>query len=160
MPLMVRIPGVAQDGRGGGRVVDAYAQAVDVMPTVLELCGVPDPGTPHGRSLLPLLRGERAAPRAVSVSTIALAGSARPAAAAPARATTLIQRPGWALLYGVDAEPQLFDTAADPVQEHNVLGEHRQEARELHAAFAEFLRDVGAPATVREPVESDARLRR
>jgi len=42
----------------------------------------------------------------------------------------------------------------------HVLDEHRQEARELHAAFADFLRDVGAPATVREPVESDPRFRR
>ena len=55
IPLIVRYPAVAAAGATPRELV----QTLDLAPTVLELAGAAD-GTPrHGRSLTPLLRGER-----------------------------------------------------------------------------------------------------
>jgi len=45
-PLLIAGPGVK-----GGRQVDAFAYVWDVMPTVLELAGIPHPGKYQGRKL-------------------------------------------------------------------------------------------------------------
>jgi arylsulfatase A-like enzyme len=70
VPLLLRLPagtgGPAPTGAGAaapGRVVDALVEAVDVLPTLLECAGVPVPPSVQGRSLLPLLRGDRAGAR-------------------------------------------------------------------------------------------------
>jgi arylsulfatase A-like enzyme len=63
IPLLVRWPGVAP------RSVDALTTSVDVFATLAELFGVSVRQRTHGRSLLPLLRGE-----ARSVRDWALAG--------------------------------------------------------------------------------------
>ena len=52
-PLVMRLPGGAQGD------IDALVQNIDYAPTFLELAGVPVPDGIQGRSLLPLLRGER-----------------------------------------------------------------------------------------------------
>ncbi|MFJ2133382.1 MFS transporter [Streptomyces sp. NPDC087845] len=51
-PLIISAPGLGE----GGRECDAMVEMVDVLPTVLDLAGVPAPHRHFGRSLLPLLR--------------------------------------------------------------------------------------------------------
>jgi len=61
IPLMVHVPG----GPEGTRCA-ALTQNIDLFPTVLEWCGIPESACRHplhGKSLLPLLRGERDALR-------------------------------------------------------------------------------------------------
>lgn len=53
--LMMRGPG----GFQGGAVSDAMVSHVDIFPTLCEVLDLPKPGWLEGRSLLPLLRGER-----------------------------------------------------------------------------------------------------
>ena len=55
-PFMMRWKGHFR----GGLVIDELVQNIDVMPTVLELCGVERPKGTHldGRSLVPLLEGQ------------------------------------------------------------------------------------------------------
>ena len=45
---------------GQGQVSDALVSQIDLFPTICELTGVPKPGWLQGRSLVPLLTGERA----------------------------------------------------------------------------------------------------
>ncbi|MER3406700.1 MAG: sulfatase, partial [Chloroflexota bacterium] len=52
--LIARGPG----GFAGGKSVDAMVSNADIMPALLELCGVPVPPGVQGTSLLPLVRGE------------------------------------------------------------------------------------------------------
>jgi N-acetylglucosamine-6-sulfatase len=55
IPLIVRYPGVATAGGMPRELV----QTIDLAPTVLELAGVTDETPRHGRSLVPLMRGDR-----------------------------------------------------------------------------------------------------
>jgi choline-sulfatase len=52
--VLLRAPGLTRSGTSS----DALVELIDLVPTLLELCGVALPGNLHGRSLLPLLRGE------------------------------------------------------------------------------------------------------
>jgi arylsulfatase A-like enzyme len=54
VPLIMRFPGRLP----AGKAVDAVAQQIDIMPTILDLLGMPIPDRVEGRSLLPLVRGE------------------------------------------------------------------------------------------------------
>jgi arylsulfatase A-like enzyme len=54
IPLLLRLPGGVQAGS-----VSQVVEGIDVMPTLLELTGIPVPSRIQGRSLLPLRRGER-----------------------------------------------------------------------------------------------------
>jgi arylsulfatase A-like enzyme len=55
MPLIVRWPGVV----AAGARIGAMALNVDFAPTLIEVAGVLAPADLHGRSLVPLFRGER-----------------------------------------------------------------------------------------------------
>lgn len=55
IPLLVAGPGVASRAAGGA--VDEFTENVDLMPTILDLCGVAVPPQCQGRSLRPFLDG-------------------------------------------------------------------------------------------------------
>jgi arylsulfatase A-like enzyme len=55
IPLLVRWPGVAQPGS----TTEALALNLDLPETFLEIAGLPVPPSLQGRSLVPLLRGQR-----------------------------------------------------------------------------------------------------
>jgi len=57
VPLLIRAP--ERFGLRKGSVVDEPVCLEDIMPTLLEMAGVDVPQTVQGRSLLPLMRGER-----------------------------------------------------------------------------------------------------
>ena len=59
IPMLVRAP--QRFGIRPGTVVLEPVGLEDIMPTCLELAGAPIPGSVEGRSLLPLLRGEKTA---------------------------------------------------------------------------------------------------
>ncbi|MGH2352602.1 MAG: sulfatase [Chloroflexota bacterium] len=157
VPLIARVPGLP-----GGQRLAAYAQAADLMPTILDLAGVADPGTTHGHSLLPLLRGAQRAVRDVCVSTTSLAQRVDPGTpvsnAIPGGLRSMIQVPGWAMLYGPNADPQLFDTAADPGQTTNLWPSRHDKARDLWEAYVDWLRSVHTPEPILAPIAADLRF--
>ena len=57
IPLILRDPRL-EAGAGRGQVIDAFTEAVDVAPTVLDWLGLEVPPAYDGRSLLPFLEGE------------------------------------------------------------------------------------------------------
>ena len=60
VPLMIRLPGLVRPGR-----YDALVESVDVLPTLFELAGLPEPEDCQGRSLVSLCSesGGTSAPR-------------------------------------------------------------------------------------------------
>ncbi len=57
IPLIVRDPDCQADG-ARGRIVDAFTESVDVMPTILGWLGLDTPPQCDGLSLVPFCRGE------------------------------------------------------------------------------------------------------
>lgn len=139
IPLIVRWP---QQRRSRGQVVrQQVASLVDLAPTLLDLAGAAAPEHMHGRSLGPLLRGERAA--LADDSAIIETDGEGTAIRTPTHLYALpAGRPGRRL----GAKPHLFfDLTRDPYQLRNLAGsgEQRADARDLdrrlrrwHAATA------------------------
>ncbi len=140
VPLLVRAP----DGpRGGSHPF--LAQAVDVMPTILDMAGVPAPASVKGVSLLPALRDESMPERPVAITTRALMAPT----ANTARQTASITDGVWTLHYRGNEQPwELYNVRDDPGQERNLAGTARAAAERLHAAHVELMRFAG----VREEV--------
>lgn len=127
VPLLVRWPAAS---RLAGQVVRTQvASLADLAPTLLDLAGAGVPGHLHGRSLAPVLRGERAmlADDAAFVETDGEGAAIR-------TPTHLYALPGKRGERTLGPEPYLFfDLARDPYQLRNLAGSGEQEelAREL-----------------------------
>jgi arylsulfatase A-like enzyme/cytochrome c-type biogenesis protein CcmH/NrfG len=133
----MRVPLIISSGPGGlppGAVVASRVRLIDIMPTILDLLGMPAPKGIQGVSLLPYIRG-------------------RAKADLPAYLETYFPREnyGWSELRGyIDGpwkfilapRPELYDLAADPGEKNNVILEHEavraEESRKLEALVREF----------------------
>jgi len=168
IPFIIRLP-----DEGGGRRCDALVQPADIMPTILELTGVKDPGTMHGKSLVPLINEEKESLRNCAVSSWSIIFG--PRTWRPATITTK----EWAFIYGgkvglegsgagtesqpitvsvvdglvrriteaaeVRKENELYHLPSDPSQEKNVLAKNMDVAKRLHMEYVNFLKSVNTP---------------
>jgi arylsulfatase A len=142
VPLFVRWPGRVRAG-----TVKEIAAHVDVLPTLLEACGIaaPEGLAIDGKSLVPLLEGRREGwpermlfvHREPPERPLAGDGSVR-----TSRHRLVVQ--------GKAAE--LYDMIADPGQQRNVAAEQPEEAARLRAAYEEWLRDVARRPPERPPI--------
>jgi arylsulfatase A-like enzyme len=131
--FMARVPGGVQGAR-----LDFLAQPVDIMPTILDLAGVPIPGVVHGQSLKPLFFGGALPQRPITVTSPGLTDDAS------SPVCSSITDGAWTLHYrGPNYPAELYDLEQDEAQEHNLHGERTEEAQRLHRAYLELLRRVG-----------------
>lgn len=120
VPLLVSYPGHVP----AGRHCDAFIEAVDIVPTVLDWCGVQVPTAMQGRSFRGEAEGRQArAPR--SDAYISLRTPFGPAYRALRSRDFLYvnSRAGHAARYC--GPERLFDLSRDPHQLHNVIENHR-----------------------------------
>lgn len=54
VPLMIKIPSQK------GTVIDGLVEMIDVMPTLLQILGLSQPKQTQGKSLIPLIKGDKA----------------------------------------------------------------------------------------------------
>jgi choline-sulfatase len=146
--LLMRWPGVIAPERSS----EALVELLDVFPTILEVCGREISARVHGKSLLPLLRGETTAHRAYVIAEYA------------DNAEAMIRTGRWKLIYSAGGrrrqdgyalgrEPvgrsvRLFDLANDPGECTDVA------ARAAHAGLVRTLIDKLAEhvvGTARDP---------
>ena len=129
VPLVLRWPGRLPAGlRIGSRV-----RLIDVMPTILELLGVPAPPSLQGQSLTPLLHDAFASPAAEGAVSEYSDG----------RLYESLRRGG--LSYIVDGpEERLFDLVRDPAERQNVLATRPEEAAAMRAALERWRRNCRA----------------
>lgn len=126
-----------------GTRLKQVVQPPDLMPTLLELCGIEpdDEMDMEGASLVPLLTGQsETPPRDVSVTTwhMNLEMPCRMPTVTDGQWTLLLHEPP-------DAEPpKLYHVERDPKQEHDVFGEHTDEAIRLHALMLDWLKAHGS----------------
>ena len=142
--LMIRLPGEAGKAAAGRRS-EFLAQSLDLMPTMLELAGLPLPAGVRGISLLPVVRGEAMPERPVVVTTSALDAATERVA----RQTTSVTDGAWTLHYRGNQDPfELFHLPDDPAQERDLARSAREQARRLHALHLDLLAYAGVRSDV------------
>lgn len=119
-------------GIDGGRDVPGLTQVQDLLPTLLDLCGIAPPSGTRldGLSLAPALRGAAAVP---DRTLIVQYGPPEPFR------MTCVMRGRWRLLSDLKGPaaggPELYDLATDPLQRTNLVGTRPDLARDLRAAY-------------------------
>ncbi len=137
----IRYPALARQQAVG----DVFSTVMDVVPTILELAGIPHPGTDYnGRAVAPL--------RGVSMLPYLRRETGRVHAADEAVGWELfgrfaIRRDTWK---AVQVPPpngpgtwQLYDLARDPGETHDVAATHPEELGALLEAWAEYVSATG-----------------
>jgi arylsulfatase A-like enzyme len=126
-------------------------QAPDLLPTLLDLCGIapPEDLDIEGSSLVPLLCGDTSeGPRDVSMTAWTLKTHHGPGLLYCRRPT--VTDGEWTLVVSEPPDPQpprLYHVADDETQQCDVLSEHREEARRLHRRMVQWLEGHGANAS-------------
>ncbi len=134
VPFFVRWPGKVKPGTQNDRL----AAHIDVVPTVLEACGVTAPAAAKldGRSLLPLLRGGSAA--AWPDRTMFFQWHRGDAPERFRACAARNQR--WKLVDG----KALFDLQADPSEAKDVSAEHPDVVAKLRQDYERWFDDISA----------------
>lgn len=183
VPLMIRLPGQTKSHR-----VKAICQAPDMMPTILEMAGVVTtegvvgqtrtqslqcgmftteewrfrPETLHGKSLMPVIRGETEKVRDIAVCSNTLLHHT-PILAKSA----IVSEDGWVLHYcgeydkmdrqgamytnklidpelaRIPTEAALYNLESDPKEERNVIDDNKAVAKGIHERYVRFLEECG-----------------
>jgi arylsulfatase A-like enzyme len=155
IPWFVRWPA---GGIGGGRAIEHLTAYIDVMPTLLDLCGVAPERDFHGVSLAPLLRGEPA-DRAL-VERVIVTDTQRVPEPVKWRLSCVMQG-DWRL---VDRD-QLYDLASDPNQRKDLAADHPGVVADLREAYEAWWDLCSAqmadaiPISIGAPAQTVAELR-
>jgi choline-sulfatase len=146
VPLIIHL-----SGKSRALVVSDPVSLVDLMPTVLAAAGVEIPQQVQGKSLLPVIRGEKADPERTLY------------------AETFLPRLhfNWSELRGaenlkyhlIDApRPELYDLAKDPGELRNLFSEKKAVGDEMRAKLAGLIRDYSAGKEMAEKTGLDPAL--
>jgi len=132
VPLLMKLP----ENREAGKVVEAQVRTTDIMPTILQILGLPTPGKLDGASLSSLFGGSEQRARTVFGQT------------------DYPLRFGWAPLRSVREErfkfieapnPELYDLRTDAGELHNQYEPWNADVQRLRKTLAEL--NAGRPAS-------------
>ncbi|WP_328335710.1 MULTISPECIES: sulfatase-like hydrolase/transferase [unclassified Streptomyces] len=110
-----RIPAIARVPGAPAQVSDAFANLIDLNPTILELAGAPLPDRCDGRSLLPLLHGGPAGDTRDEI-VAEFHGHHFP------YAQRMLRDRRYKLVHNPESVHELYDLETDPHELHNVYG--------------------------------------
>jgi iduronate 2-sulfatase len=136
VPLVFRIPGRGPTPAAAAHT-DAVVELLDIFPTLVELCGLPQPPGLEGRSLVPLLDDPRTEWDGVARSMIAKQMPGRGRGAVQGRALRT-PRYRWIEWTGEPLEEpvhELYDHETDPLETKSIAG--TPEGRRLIEALRE-----------------------
>ncbi len=143
IPFFVRWPAGRLRAAGD---IDALAQAQDVLPTLIDFCGLKRPETANfdGASLAPLMRGETGTlpDRMLVVQYSKL----NPAKIRKGDAAVLWKK--WRLVSG----SELYDLANDPGQQHNIFEQHPDVIAKMEQHYARWWAGVEARVNEAAPI--------
>jgi arylsulfatase A-like enzyme len=148
IPLLLRHPA----GSAAGKTIPGLCQPQDLMPTLLELAGIPPVRWAEGQSLVPRLAG------ATGTQKLAVGGS-HPHKGEVSCLT--VWTDDWCLVYspltGLD-QAELFHRQSDPLQTQNVIASNRSLANGLFDQLLGWLEDLKVPPARREQLLHDQRF--
>lgn len=135
----VRVPllFVSEKALPKGEVVSATVRMTDIMPTVLELVGLPVPKTVQGVSLLPWITGRRHDDLTAYLETY-----------------YPLENFGWSELNGVTdgrwklikaPEPELYDLAGDPREKNNLYQKALEHSQKMMQELRYMVRNYSRP---------------
>ena len=134
VPLLIWTP----FGRAS-ETVSAFVQSADIMPTVLDFCGVTPPKT-VGKSWVPLLKGET-----ITCHEVVYTGyhSGGIGGSQSSHITVTIDQ--YTAIFGRKPhKPELYDRKIDPRQTRNIAEENPEIVKMLRAGLVSFMRQQGA----------------
>jgi arylsulfatase A-like enzyme len=143
VPLVIRVPDSIRSGWRAKRIA-ASVGLVDVLPTLLELMGVPVPGHLQGRSLIPLV--ESGAPgRPWLFAQYRLYGDV----ALRSGTWKLLRRRGKEQLFDLGGDPdELRDVASDHAEMQRAGSEHIDGVLEASRAYWPLVREGEVSAEI------------
>ncbi len=143
VPLIVRVPG----GRAGG-VVETPVGTVDILPTILEVLGVPTPKGVQGRSLAQELSaaeltvGEPPARSAATEPAVLYAETLSPRLGYGWGEMRALYSGGRKYVFG--PRPELYDLDADPRELRDLVAIEPETAERMQRQLSRFLSDHAA----------------
>jgi len=150
IPLIVKLPAEKKPARA---VISSQVRIVDIMPTLLDLCGLEPFAQAAGSSLLPMMLGAEEPDRtAFCESTL----RGKDCYVWSTGRYTYILNMG----SGRGALPELFDRQADRAQTRNLASAQPEIASELNRALEEFrggLREQARKLPARQPRDMSPR---
>jgi N-acetylglucosamine-6-sulfatase len=136
IPLLMRYPPLIK----AATKLDATVLSIDLAPTLLALAGAAQPPKMHGRSLVPLLRGEVWQPR---TSFLIEYFSDRVFPRMQNMGYQAVRTDRWKYIRyrELNGADELYDLRSDPFEVKNVIGDraHRDTLAELQAALESLL---------------------
>jgi len=158
----IRVPLIVMDPRQplrAGTAVDSLTTNSDIAPTLLELAGLPAPEVMQGRSLLPLLRGEKPTSWREAVLCENLAKERRPMCDA-------LRTRDWKYIAYFETAPlqeELYHLVEDPHEQRNLASDPAHQAmKQKLAAQLQAMRveqsgaQDGFPAWIQSQKENTA----
>jgi N-acetylglucosamine-6-sulfatase len=136
IPLLMRLPSLIQAGRS----IEELALNIDLAPTLLELGGAAPAPRMHGRSLVPLLRGERV-PWRDSFLIEYFSDRVFPWVVGMGYQAVRTKRYKYIHYVELAGMDELYDLDADPYELANLAGTHEGQAalRQLKPELAKLL---------------------
>jgi arylsulfatase A-like enzyme len=148
VPMFVRWPA---GGVGEARDVDELTQVQDVLPTLIDLCGLDTPREPEfdGITLAPLLRGTQS----TLADRMLVIQFSRMNDATPDKFDSAVLWKKWRLIKGLE----LYNVSTDLTQERNVAKVHPDVVAKMRAHYETWWADVEPRVNVlsRLPIGND-----
>ena len=131
VPFVVSVPGVTKPGSRSKRVVNL----IDIYPTLLDLCGLPEKDTNEGRSIVPILNEPNVDWPYPSITTMGYGNHA-------------IRSEEWRYIQYKDGMEELYNRESDPMEWNN-LASH-QEYVNVKEDLKEWLPNVNKRIRMKE----------
>ncbi|HDJ89639.1 MAG TPA: hypothetical protein ENG40_02980 [Thermoprotei archaeon] len=153
----------------GGWRCDEIIQLPDIFPTILEFVGLKVPKNISGKSIIPLITGERESIHSFAITSPTIIHGA------VAGVRTTISTKKWSLIYGgrqtlgkeyitnvvdgmpkpvtteIKVGPELYDLEKDPGQTNNIYDLNKDIAEKLHSMYIKFLKSMNLDKNILEP---------
>jgi arylsulfatase len=143
VPFFIRWP---QGEMGGGKDIDELTTVLDVLPTMVELCGLKTPAGAQfdGVSLAGLLRGstKQLADRMLVIQF------SRMNAPRPQKSDATVMWKKWRLV----SDKELYDVAKDPGQKDNLINDRHPIAARMRAHYEEWWKNVEPTLGTFQPI--------